>query len=190
MKTNKKRNWDKVDLDRPFMSHHHTVEVLALNFQDLEIAQLNHTFSVNDQEYRNLFRRDKIEFAVSTVVYIDSSTYTFIHQSTPGSVLDLPADQYVALSNAQINRPEGRQFREKEIFAALITLGIVKVAAKEKAAGVGGITIRKDQEGYVLDYSGLKELRNGKIGSVDRVLDYSEINRVQNGKDEEPPKEH
>jgi len=173
----KKRNWDKVDLDSAYMSHHHTVEVLLDLPVDLGIVTYGPTTNITPTEYRNTFHSGMgLYFSVSTILNIDSSTYTYIHLDTPGSVLSLRVGQYLILSNSNISRPEGRQFREKEIAASLMALKITPSPAKVIVKrGNDGIVLSKDEDGYILDYSGL---RSAKIESADRVLDYADFNRI------------
>ena len=184
------RNWETTEGDRAYLSHHHTIEViekLALFWGFIE----THPFhSVNHQEYRNTFiaMDGGREFSITTIVYVDSSTYTCIHPETEGPVLQFGLqDQVFRLSNADIKRVEGRDRRQAEIEHALQALGFIpKPAEEEKKVQDSGIVAKKGDDGiYVLDYSGI---RNVKIELAERVLDYRKFNKVTPD-DQEPGKD-
>lgn len=177
----KTRDWNSLDMDRAYMSHHHTLEVVdALAFEHGFFSQES-LHSPVPGEYRNTYisMEFQIEFSVSTVVAVDSSTYTYIHPYTKSSVSALPLSQVQKLSNADIRRPEDRARRSAEITAALEILKVIPAPPpepKKKRGVLGGPVSRRDPDGtYVLDYTGV---RNGKIAKEkEHTLDYSKINR-------------
>lgn len=174
------RNWSATEADQAYMSHHHTLEAVAkLAFEHglFESAALH---SIGEHEYRNTFvsLETKREFSVSTIVYPDSSTYTFIHQPVDGSALSAVGVKSYRLSNANIRRAEGRAKREAEIKQALEALEILPQPPVEekKTNSTGGIVSRVDADGTrILDYSGV---RSGKIEAAERVIDYRKFNKV------------
>lgn len=174
------RKWDSVESDRAYMSHHHTIEVIETLGQNWGFIETRPLHMVSPQEYRHTFIAfdGGKEFCITTILYVDSSTYTCIHRESQESVLSLPTEQVVRLSNADIKRIEGRRKRETEIEAALMALGFIpKPADAKKVQRFDGIVSRKDADGtIVLDYSGV---RSGKIESAERVIDYRQLNKVR-----------
>lgn len=185
----KRRDWNRAEADQGFLSHNHTLEVIRILGIDLEIRELSDLQTMAKSEYRSLFKGNGIEFAVTTIINIDTSTYTYIHKSIPGSIRELPANQYKVLPNADIRRPEGRELREKTIHDALIFIGVIKAKmATVVKKSDGGIVIRVDEFGNrTLDYSGLRA-NVVKSESDARVLNYADFNRISDVK--EPPKKH
>src|SRR5690606_26666839 len=112
--------------------------------------------TISDNEYRNTFVSlgNSKEFCVTTIVYVDSSTYTYIHPATELSVLDVNPKHVHRLSNADIRVPGDRDRRKKEVIAALTAQGFIPEMtgkAPRKQTKGGGPEYRKDPDGtYVL----------------------------------------
>lgn len=162
----KKRDWSNIDLDRAYLSHYHTIEVIEEMALENGFVGTSNMESPAPGEYRKTFINIEThkEFSVSTIVYVDTSTYTYIHLPIDGSARDVIPDFCHKLSNADIKRPEDRVRRTREIEGILVTMGFVKSAEINKptksSAGNGPVSY-KDVDGlYVLDYTGV---RGGKI---------------------------
>jgi len=189
------RDWSKAEgFDRAYLSHHHSIEVVDSLSYDYGFFQRTALKSVGGAEYRNVFimLTTQHEFCVTTIVYVDSSTYTFLHPITKGSVTDLPPNMVHRLSNADIRRAEDRARRRNEIILALIAMGFIPEAAAEKPevslVGGGPVSKREADGTYVLDYTSV----SGKIDQAEeRVIDYSKFSRysnVESPKDDSDPK--
>jgi len=179
-------NWGKiVHFDRAYLSHRHTLETAAelvktFNFQQTGVE------SVGSSEYRSSFlgvRRPS--FAVTTVIAVDSSTYTYIHLLSPLPVDKIQQEAVIRLPNADIKMPHDRSLREVAVKQALERLGVLPVPIKKEKsdkpqwprqiiAADGSITY---------DYSRLPQ--PDKIAG--RTLDYQTMTWKTNEKPKENP---
>ena len=156
-----KKDWDKAEGDQAFLSHSHTIEVLRdlpLDHPNLTISEARQMYTVNKSEYRNDFLVNGKPLSVTTIVYVDSSTYTYLHRPIETSILEAKTDSYCVLPNAVVTRSEGRQIRQKTIISSLEELELIGTPNKNQKKGKGGIIAYKDSDGvHTLDYSGLHQ---------------------------------
>lgn len=169
------RKWENAEGDQAYLSHHHTLEVIGDLSYEYGIFESVTLHSLGN-EYRNSFSTLQFfsSFSVTTIVFQDTSTYTYIHKSTAYPIAKADNIEKIRLSSCDIRRPENRLKRAKEVKSALKSLGVIPqdkdVQEPEKTEG---IETRREADGsYVLDYSGF---RSGKMESEARVLDYSKF---------------
>lgn len=193
------KDWNNmgVGFDQAYLSHYHTLEIIAqLSKEHGFFEETEGLHSISKNEYRSVFgSRSGEKFAVTTIVYVDSSTYTFVHVNSDSPVLNINGKLVRRLSNADIRRVDHRSLREREVTSALTDLGFIpeppeKIA--QKRSRNGGPVARIDPDGtHVLDYT---NARNVKIGvgrqpqnSGDHVKPAENNTKTQRSNDRETP---